>query len=89
VLAHLSKANSHERLGNFKQAFEELDTGERLLKESFGHAHPLLGDFDQARRYTTEQLKYSHGANWDEPDYQGADGRSELMKKGRVKRTYL
>jgi tetratricopeptide (TPR) repeat protein len=90
IMAAIAKANPLERLGHFKQAFEALDRGERMVAEQYGKAHPMMSEFTQLREEIKEQQEFSRGSHWKEGDgdFEGIDMRSEIMKKGRIKRVY-
>jgi hypothetical protein len=36
-------------MGNFRQAFKELNIGQHILQDNFGKFHPLMAEFDQTR----------------------------------------
>ena len=91
----LVKSQVLEKLNNFQRAIGELKAGKKLLESHFGPQHPLMTDFLQIegvimqqvqaepeeKRKTVEELENEEIAML-------LDKRSELMKRGKVKRVY-
>ena len=95
VQSLLVKSQVLEKLNDFQRAIQELKAGKKLLETHFGPQHPLMSDFQQVEglimtQVQTEPEEARKGADELEDNDIALllDRRSELMKRGRVKRVY-
>lgn len=87
-------------MGRYEDSLKVLREGKVLLEKHFGAQHPLMNDFSDAEKLVQMQVAPAEIDPYadDEAAAMGhidssnigtlLDKRSELMKRGRVKRVY-